>query len=75
MIFVNYFCPSLQSLLQQSVVTMRRIKVVRDYALALLRGNVPDHVLSYEDTTENGRIIFHGLFTMRTIKLYFVKYA
>ena len=39
-----------QSLLQQSVVTARRIQVVWAYALALLRDNVPDQALPCEDT-------------------------
>ena len=44
----SYFCPSSSSLLQQSVVTMRMIQVMRAYVLALQRDNVPDHGLPWK---------------------------
>ena len=73
-IFVVIFVPVLQSLLQLSVVTARRIQVETAYVLALLRDNVPDQLLASEDQQKMGERS-PWLEQNTTIKVCFVKYA
>ena len=63
-----------RSLLQQSVVTVSKTPLVKQYSLVLLRNDVLDQLLlPHENITRNGRKIFHGYIMMKNTKVHFVR--
>ena len=63
-----------RSLLQQSVVTLSKTPLVKQYSLVLLRNDVLDQLLlPHENITRNGRKIFHGYNMMKNTKVHFVR--
>ena len=56
----SYFCPSSSKSAATIIRDSEEDLSVGPYIIALLRENVPVHVLSCEDITENRRKVFHG---------------